>query len=109
MTDSKELCHLHMTNPIDKSLLLEATTLAQGHCLERLEMLKTEVQKVKETRSVPIYLRPVGPRKNGAELTLEEIDRTIQEANASKRKSKLKKSRISTILSSNINILENMI
>lgn len=97
-----------MTNPIDQLLLLEATVLAQTHCLERLEMLKKLVEDIKEERSIPIYKRPVGPRKTGTELSLMEVDKIVEKASAAKRRSSIKSSTVPVISKADINIEEEM-
>ncbi|ODN05042.1 Protein RRP45A [Orchesella cincta] len=105
VNDSKELCHLHLTHPIDQELLLEATKLAQVQCLERLNMLKQLVEEVKAQREIPVYKRPKGPRTAGAELKLSAIEELSTSGPEQKPSMKYLSPLIST---SDVNMLEEL-
>ncbi|CAL8073074.1 unnamed protein product [Orchesella dallaii] len=105
INDSKELCHLHLTHPIEQELLLEATKLAQAQCLDRLNMLKGLVEEVKTQREVPIYKRPQGPRATGTVLSLSALETSSR--NRSEKKPSIKY--LSPLITaSDINMLEEL-
>lgn len=110
INDSKELCHLHLTNPIDKELLLAATKLAEEQCLSRINTLKARVEEVKAKREVPVYKRPTGPRKTGTELNLAEVSKLLSDKESSeKRRSQKSLAHVpSKIMQEDVNIAEKM-
>jgi len=79
INDSKELCYLHLTNPMEESLLLEATKLAQNQCLERVNWFKELCKANMEEREVPQYQRAPEPNSSGATLDLNSFKRSLSD------------------------------
>lgn len=77
INDSKELCYLHLTNPIEQDLILEATKLAQAKCLERVNWLKELAASNIKEREIPLYKRTPGPRNIGTLIDISELEKNL--------------------------------
>lgn len=84
VNESKELCFLHVTNPINYELLSEATALAQAISLDRIKWLKELVQADDERRSIPVYMKGNEPRKVGLVIDLSTLTQANETSTTAK-------------------------
>ena len=89
INDSKELCYLHLTNPINHDVLTEGTRLAEVKCLERINWIKDLVTQDDEKRNVPIYLKKDGPRTTGTVVDISSLTSSDTQTPNEHRMSKL--------------------